>query len=66
LAEVRKRCVFPQIYVFADILRLLGMLGLDEPTGDNFKEAEELIVQHNLATASLLKKRLSVGYARAA
>jgi DNA segregation ATPase FtsK/SpoIIIE, S-DNA-T family len=37
-----------------------------EETDDNFKQAVEVIVQYDRASASLLQRRLSIGYARAA
>lgn len=40
--------------------------GSDEEMDDNFKLAVEVVVQYDRASASLLQRRLSVGYARAA
>jgi hypothetical protein len=37
-----------------------------EEIDDNFKQAVEVIVQYDRASASLLQRRLSIGYARAA
>lgn len=43
-----------------------GPMGSDEPEDDLFAEAVRLVVQYSRASASLLQRRLSVGYARAA
>lgn len=40
--------------------------GVDGDTDDLFKQAVEVVCQHDKASASLLQRRLSVGYARAA
>jgi DNA segregation ATPase FtsK/SpoIIIE, S-DNA-T family len=40
--------------------------GIDEDIDDLFKQAVEVVVQYDRASASLLQRRLSVGYARAA
>lgn len=40
--------------------------GSDEEMDDNFKQAVELVVHYDRASASLLQRRLSIGYARAA
>jgi len=40
--------------------------GIEGDMDDKFREALEIIVQHDRASASLLQRRLSVGYARAA
>jgi S-DNA-T family DNA segregation ATPase FtsK/SpoIIIE len=40
--------------------------GGGEPTDDLFNEAVRLVVQYDRASASLLQRRLSIGYARAA
>lgn len=39
---------------------------LEEPTDPLFKEAVEAVIQYERASASLLQRRLSIGYARAA
>jgi len=39
---------------------------LNEPTDPLFKEAVEVVTQYERASASLLQRRLSIGYARAA
>uniref|UniRef100_A0A831Z322 DNA translocase FtsK n=1 Tax=candidate division WWE3 bacterium TaxID=2053526 RepID=A0A831Z322_UNCKA len=39
---------------------------LNEPTDPLFKEAVEIVTQYERASASLLQRRLSIGYARAA
>jgi len=39
---------------------------LNEPTDPLFKEAVETVTQYERASASLLQRRLSIGYARAA
>ena len=47
----------------------LGGIGLDGVKGDEdelLHEAKEIILKHNKASASLLQRRLRVGYARAA
>jgi Ftsk gamma domain len=40
--------------------------GMGKDLDDNFKEAVEVVVQYDHASASLLQRRLAVGYARAA
>jgi S-DNA-T family DNA segregation ATPase FtsK/SpoIIIE len=40
--------------------------GVDEDLDELFKNAVEVVVQYDRASASLLQRRLSVGYARAA
>lgn len=40
--------------------------GLEGETDDLFKDAVRIVVQYNKASSSLLQRRLSVGYARAA
>ena len=40
--------------------------GVDEDIDELFKDAVEVVVQYDRASASLLQRRLSVGYARAA
>jgi S-DNA-T family DNA segregation ATPase FtsK/SpoIIIE len=40
--------------------------GVDEDVDELFKNAVEVVVQYDRASASLLQRRLSVGYARAA
>ncbi len=40
--------------------------GVEEEVDELFKEAVEIVVQYGRASASLLQRRLSVGYARAA
>jgi S-DNA-T family DNA segregation ATPase FtsK/SpoIIIE len=40
--------------------------GIDGDLDEHFREAVELVVQYEKASASLLQRRLSVGYARAA
>ena len=40
--------------------------GVDGDVDDLFKEAVEVVCQYDRASASLLQRRLSVGYARAA
>src|SRR5687768_17202408 len=40
--------------------------GLSDEMDDNFKQAVEVVVQYDRASASLLQRRLSIGYARAA
>lgn len=40
--------------------------GVDQEFDERFKEAVEVVVQYERASASLLQRRLSVGYARAA
>jgi len=40
--------------------------GVDEELDDLFKEAVGVVCQYNRASASLLQRRLSIGYARAA
>ena len=37
-----------------------------EEIDDNFKQAVEVVVQYDRASTSLLQRRLSIGYARAA
>ena len=39
---------------------------LDEPEDELFKEAVEVVCRHDRASASLLQRRLRIGYARAA
>lgn len=43
-----------------------SIFNLGEDIDDNFKNAVEVIVQYDRASASLLQRRLSIGYARAA
>lgn len=43
-----------------------GVHGVDGETDNLFKSAIEIVCQHDKASASLLQRRLSVGYARAA
>lgn len=45
---------------------LAGQAGSEEPEDELFTEAVRLVVQYSRASASLLQRRLSVGYARAA
>jgi DNA segregation ATPase FtsK/SpoIIIE, S-DNA-T family len=40
--------------------------GIDEELDEHFKDAVEVVCQYDRASASLLQRRLSVGYARAA
>lgn len=40
--------------------------GVEGDVDDNFRQAVEVVVQYDRASASLLQRRLSVGYARAA
>lgn len=40
--------------------------GVDEDLDERFKDAVEVVVQYERASASLLQRRLSIGYARAA
>ncbi len=40
--------------------------GIEGDVDDNFQKAVETVVQYDRASASLLQRRLSVGYARAA
>jgi S-DNA-T family DNA segregation ATPase FtsK/SpoIIIE len=40
--------------------------GIDGDLDEHFREAVEIVVQYEKASASLLQRRLSVGYARAA
>lgn len=40
--------------------------GVDEEIDDLFRDAVEVVIQYDRASASLLQRRLSVGYARAA
>ena len=43
-----------------------SVAGLDEEVDDLFKDAVSVVCQYDRASASLLQRRLSIGYARAA
>ncbi len=45
---------------------VVGIKGMDEDKDDLFEEAVRVICRHDRASASLLQRRLSIGYARAA
>ena len=44
----------------------ISIPGLDEETDELFKNAVEVVVQYDRSSASLLQRRLDIGYARAA
>jgi len=53
-------------YIMRYMLRPPLKLNLGEDTDEDLEKAVEVIIQYDRASASLLQRRLSIGYARAA
>ena len=68
LLEFLKNSGWPAEYIVEEEMEDFEkqVKNLDEPTDPLFKEAVEIVTQYERASASLLQRRLSIGYARAA